>query len=345
MTGRFSRTAILVLFAAVAAVPASLAAEGERSLMDLAADLGATIQWDSLSLTAVLMRGPDRLALTVGSPWLVVNQRTRYGVDPVLSRDGGVYLTQTADDRVRQVVTEREARRWRIGVIMIDPGHGGYDPGTSAPADKDTPPIREKDVVLSTSTLLAGLLRAELPGKTILMTRTDDSAVKLEARAEMANAVKLQPNEAMIYVSVHANYGFNTKSKGYEVWVYPSQDRRTVLDKSTVAQDVRDIFPILNGMREDEFNTQSSALAAAIRAGLGVEVGGLTSDRGTKTESWAVVREALMPAVLIELGFLSNEEEASLLGDPVYQGKLAVGIARGILDFVAKFEAATSFLD
>jgi N-acetylmuramoyl-L-alanine amidase len=258
-----------------------------------------------------------------------------------------VFLPAEAVARIRSVLDTRASRRWRIGVIMIDPGHGGTDPGTLAThgAGKEAFTVREKDVVLATSLDLAKLLRDEFPGKRILLTRSDDSTLSLEARTEMANAVVLGKTEAMIYVSVHANFGFNKKARGFEAWVYPAGERRTVVDQSSLSPDLREVWPILNNMREDEFNTQSATLADAILTELEREVGAETENRGPKQESWAVVREALMPATLIELGFVSNVEEGRRLADRAYQQRLAQGIARGISGFVQGFEAAMSFVD
>jgi N-acetylmuramoyl-L-alanine amidase len=326
--------------------PESFAA-GERSILDLAVELEAALQWDVLSSTAVLVKDDDRLTFTVGTPWLVVNYRTRYPMEPAVRHDGGVFVSPAAAERIRSVLDTRAARRWRIGVIMIDPGHGGIDPGTldTHGTKAEALTVREKDVVLATSLRLADLLRGVLPGKRVILTRSEDKTLSLEARTEMANTVELGRNEAMIYVSVHANGGFNEKAKGFEVWVYPSDERRKVVDQSSLAQELRGSWPILNSMREDEFNTQSAALAASILSELDREVGGQTDNRGLKRESWAVVREALMPAALIELGFVSNPDEARLLADSAYQDRLAAGIARGIAGFVRRFEAAMSFLD
>lgn len=330
----------------VAPLPSAGAAE-ERNLLDVAAELGAALQWDVLSSTAALVKDLDRLSLSVGSPWLVVNHRTRLPMDPPARREGGVYLTDRAAAEIRRTFDERAERRWKVGVIMIDPGHGGIDPGTldTHGPKGEAVTVREKDVVLAVSLALAGLLRAEFPDRRVLLTRSGDTFVSLEARTELANDVELGRNEAMIYVSVHANGGFNKKARGFEVWVYPSQQRRNVVDQGSLSREARDIWPILNSMREDEFNTQSAALAASILSALGEEVGAQTENRGLKRESWAVVREALMPAVLIELGFVSNPEEAKLLAEPGYQGRLAAGIARGIAGFVRRFEASMSFLD
>jgi N-acetylmuramoyl-L-alanine amidase len=336
----------LIALCLLVGAPAAQAVES-RNILDLAAELGATLEWDVLSSTAILGKEDDRLSFTLGVPWLVVNYRTRYPMEAAERREGGVYLSAAAVERVKKTLEARAALRWRIGVIMIDPGHGGIDPGTldTHGAKGEAVTIREKDVVLAASLRLADLLRAELPDKRILLTRSQDKFVSLEARTEMANSVELGKNEAMIYLSIHANGGFNKKARGFEVWVYPSDERRKVLDQGSLSQELKDIWPILNSMREDEFNTQSAALAASILSALEEEVGGQTENRGLKRESWAVVREALMPAALVELGFVSNPEEARLLADPEYQSRLAAGVGKGIVGFVHRFEAAMSFLD
>ena len=103
--------------------------------------------------------------------------------------------------------------------------------------------------------------------------------------------------------------------------------------------DSEEIIPILNSMMEEEFTTESILIAKSILDGLEAEIGDLSPNRGLKAESWFVVRNARMPSVLIELGFVTNEKEARLLDDAAALQKYATGIYNGIVNFVSYFES------
>ena len=227
---------------------------------------------------------------------------------------------------------------YKVGAVLIDPGHGGKDPGSSGSYSKDGKKVtvKEKDVVLSAAKMLFEMLVRKYPDKKILMTRTGDTYPSLEDRVNMANSVELENHEAVIYVSIHANAAFNKSSSGFEVWYLSPDYRRTVIDGKSV--DSAEIVPILNSMMEEEFTTESILIAQSVLEGLEAEVGSLSNNRGLKAESWFVVRNARMPSVLIELGFVTNEDEARLLDDSEYLQKCASGIYNGIVNFVSYFE-------
>ena len=176
--------------------------------------------------------------------------------------------------------------------IVIDPGHGGKDPGAVGEYTLNGKKYRcvEKDVVLDCSTKIYRKLKEKYPDKTIMMTRTGDTYPSLEDRVEMANNISLKQDEAIIYVSVHANSSFSKTAKGYEVW-YLSQDyRRNLVDESDI--ETKEILPILNNMMEEEFTMESILIAKFILDGLTEQIGDLSPSRGLKEENWFVVRNA-----------------------------------------------------
>ena len=146
-----------------------------------------------------------------------------------------------------------------------------------------------------------------------------------------------------LFVSIHANAAFNRSAKGYEVWILPGDYRRELIDAAELDVEARPVAPILNVLLEEEYGIESGRLAKAVLDGFDRTVGDLTENRGIREESWFVVRKAKMPSVLIELGYLTNREEARLLSDPSYLQKLAQGIYTGIRDFVASFENTKGF--
>ena len=102
-------------------------------------------------------------------------------------------------------------------------------------------------------------------------------------------------------------------------------------------------MPILNTMLEEEFLVESIKLASYILENLDEQVGDVSENRGLKEEAWSVVRKANMPSLLIELGFLSNQEEAALMAQENYLNKLAMGIYNGIVEFITRFEIFNIF--
>jgi N-acetylmuramoyl-L-alanine amidase len=157
----------------------------------------------------------------------------------------------------------------------------------------------------------------------------------------MANSVKLGEHEAIIYISIHANSAFNPTSSGFEVWYLTPDYRRTVIDKTD--KDSAEILPILNSMMEEEFTTESVLIAKTLMDNLAGQIGKQSQNRGIKEESWFVVRNARMPSVLVELGFVSNPDEVRLLANDDYLQKCATGIYNGLSTFISHFENSRGF--
>ena len=196
----------------------------------------------------------------------------------------------------------------------------------------------EKDLALDLSLKVYNALRLRFPDKQILISRKGDSYPTLEERVAMANEVKLGPEEAIIYVSIHANASFNKNGKGFEVWYLNPDYRRTLVDSDNAKALGEDIASIWNQMLEEEFTTESIMLARKIVEGLQAGIGADSPNRGIRAEEWFVVRNAKMPSVLVEAGFVTNPDEAKLLSSEDYLKRLANGIYTGIVDFVGYFE-------
>ena len=155
----------------------------------------------------------------------------------------------------------------------------------------------------------------------------------------MANSVEMAPNEAIIYVSIHANSSFNKNAKGFEVWYLNPEYRRTLVDSGKPGGPDQEIAPILNAMLEEEFTTESIILARDIMSGLQSGIGSDSPNRGIRADEWFVVRNARMPSVLIEAGFVTNPEEGRLLTRDDYLLRVADGVYNGLVDFVSYFES------
>jgi N-acetylmuramoyl-L-alanine amidase len=239
---------------------------------------------------------------------------------------------------------EEDATRFRIAAIIIDPGHGGKDPGAIGNPAVNGKNLRvvEKDIVLDTAKRLKTLLDRAYPGKQVLMTRDSDVFRSLEERTSMANSVPLKDNEAIIYISIHANYVFNQRVRGYEVWYLSPDYRRDLLDPSRSPESA-DVTAIMNAMLEEEFTTESVIMAQSLLKHLGQSLGNAVPSRGLKAQDWFVVRNSRMPAVLVELGFVSNPADALLMTSEEGLRKLAEALYKGIIEFVGVFERSGGF--
>jgi len=316
----------------------------------------ATLQWNPETETGYLdlsgeglgERG-DRIIFTVGSPWMVVNYREKIRTQGVERLQGNLLFPEQTLEAVNRYFELRALRRLqpRVAAILIDPGHGGKDSGAIGYHKDKQGELRllEKDVVLDVSKKLYLLLNKEYPDKQIMLTRDDDRYLKLEERTEIANNVSVGQNEAIIFVSIHANAAFNREAKGYEVWVLPGDYRRTLIDTEDLDEETRPIAPILNVLLEEEYSIESITLAQAVLKGFDNVVGDVTDNRGIREESWFVVRKAKMPSILIELGYVTNKEEATRLADQAYLQKLVLGIYTGIRSFVSNFESTRGFTE
>jgi N-acetylmuramoyl-L-alanine amidase len=230
--------------------------------------------------------------------------------------------------------------RFRIAAIIIDPGHGGKDPGASATHTVNGRTITsvEKDITLKVARMLYATLVAAFPDKKILITREGDTTLTLDERVDMANTITLNKNEAAIFVSVHANSAWpNKDARGFEVWYLTPSFRREVLDRTSY-DNPEEVFPILNSMMEEELTTESILLADAILKRLQEAIGRQSPSRGLKAEEWFVVRNARMPSVLVEMGFVSNEAEAVLMNSEAHLKNLSDALYKGISDFITFFE-------
>lgn len=182
-------------------------------------------------------------------------------------------------------------------LVMIDAGHGGHDTGTFGSISKDYP---EKNLTLTTATMLKGYLDAM--GYQTVMIRQTDIFIDRYERARIANR-----KEPKIYVSIHYNFAAEKKAHGIEVFYYQSET-------------------------DKERSEASKLLGKAILQRVLVQTG--AKSRGVKHGNYAVIRETEMPAVIIEGGFLTNDEEMEKLKDPAYLKVLALGIAQGINDYL-----------
>ena len=227
------------------------------------------------------------------------------------------------------------AKRGGKRLVVVDPGHGGKDPGATANG------VREKDINLGIGLALEAVLRSR--GFEVRMTRRTDVYLKLQERTDIAN----QAN-ADVFVSVHANALPSLKNTaGFEIYIMalPTdkdaltlakiENREYVEEKSgsSAAVDRRTelLLRILGDMQQNNKISESTELAEALfKAG---KLRGIPMKRVAQAPFF-VLRGAGMPAVLLETGFVTNLKEAKLLAHPGYQRRIAEAMAEGIVNYL-----------
>jgi N-acetylmuramoyl-L-alanine amidase len=219
-------------------------------------------------------------------------------------------------------------------VVILDAGHGGPDPGRIGPNR-----LREKDVTLSLVRRLGAILAER--GYEVHYTRTTDTLIALADRPRLANQWKAGRPSAL-FLSIHANAG-PSKATGFETFFLSdarTEDERRVAEMENAAVEYErngdaaalpEIDQIFNSLRNDFYIHASNDLAEAVQARLAAFHPG--PNRGVKQAGFRVLVGAFMPAVLIEVAFISNAGEARLLGTASFQQKLA----RAIADAVDRF--------
>ena len=336
---------IMAAGAEAVAAPGAISQEEHVDLLELAQEVGAVLEWNPMRQLGVLASDHHQVALRVGTPWVLVDRAKPLFVGDIVRSAGAVLLTAPGAAQLRRLLSGADdAPVHRIGAILIDPGHGGKDPGASATHNfgDRTVTLREKEIVLETSLALHRLLSVRYPEKRVVLTRSDDRYLTLEQRTEMANGLLSETGAAVIFIAVHANASLSKVARGFEVWYLPENYRRDVILPDSSAAKSPKLAPILNTVQEEEFSRDSQLLAQTIVDHFQHRVGDRSINRGVREESWFVVRNAKMPAVLIELGFATNRREAALLAAPDYLHTLAEAIYSAVTAFVTMFEESDS---
>jgi N-acetylmuramoyl-L-alanine amidase len=219
-------------------------------------------------------------------------------------------------------------------VIVLDPGHGGHDPGAVGPTG-----LREKDVVLDVAIRVRKILKKSHPDYAVALTRETDEFIPLPKRTAIANKLKSD-----LFVSVHANASANRKARGIETYLLNAANSeealRTAARENGVSfrkmkkrQNEMDI--ILTSLASQNKRDESLKLAGNIQKSLITRVSGKYPQTGShgmgiKGAPFYVLVGADMPATLVEVSFISNREEEKMLRAEAYRQTLAQSIADGI---------------
>jgi N-acetylmuramoyl-L-alanine amidase len=221
-----------------------------------------------------------------------------------------------------------------IHTIVVDPGHGGSETGAIGPSG-----VAEKDLTL----LLARDLEAHLArlGVRVVLTRTEDATLPLDTRPAIANQ-----NKADLFISIHLNSSLGSGARGAETYFLSTEasDARAAKAAATenapgaavppggaagdTTEEVKDLELILWDLAQTRHLSESQRFANLIQGELNEAL--QLRDRGVKQAPFRVLNGAEMPAVLVELGFLSNPDEEKKLQDVAYRGELAEALTRAV---------------
>ncbi len=232
---------------------------------------------------------------------------------------------------------------FKLETIVIDPGHGGKDPGTSGKKTK------EKDIALKISLKLGAYIEKNFPSVKVIYTRKDDRYVSLDERAALANK-----NKAQLFICIHANslpgapaYGTETyvmglhKDKGnFEV---AKRENEVILMDENYQERYEGFDPkspesyILFTLSQSAYHESSLKFAQKVEQQFKQKVGRFS--RGVKQAGFLVLWQTSMPSVLIETGFLSQGKEETYLASSEGQDSIASGIYRAFKDYKAEIES------
>lgn len=219
----------------------------------------------------------------------------------------------------------------KLGRIVIDPGHGGNDFGTTGVTG-----LHEKVLVLDVAQRLGALLERKL-GTQVTYTRSDDTYIALEERTAIANREK-----ADLFLSIHANSSPARQAYGTETYYLRFTTSKDELDtaareNASTTKSLYELQDLVKRITLQDKVEESREFAGRVQSSLysvWSRSGNPARDRGLKKAPFVVLIGATMPSVLTEIGFLSNPREEGLLKKPEYRQKIAEALYRGIAQYV-----------
>ncbi|HQH99638.1 MAG TPA: N-acetylmuramoyl-L-alanine amidase [Deltaproteobacteria bacterium] len=227
----------------------------------------------------------------------------------------------------------------KVSKIVIDPGHGGKDPGAISPSG-----IREKDITLEIGKLLARRLKEQ--GFEVFLTRSRDEFLTLEERTVFANKKR-----ADLFISVHINSHQNPSVSGIETYFLnltadSSAIEVAARENATTQKSISDLQLILNDLMLNSKINESSKFAnfvhtCIVSSALGIGYSG--KNLGVRQAPFYVLLGAQMPSILLELGFITNSTDTEMLKRRSYQDTLVEGIAKGINNYIMNTTYAYSW--
>lgn len=224
----------------------------------------------------------------------------------------------------------------QVKTIIIDPGHGGRDPGTSHNG------IIEKNLILDISKRLARVLEAA--GYTVILTRDDNSYIGLNARSQLAMV-----ENGDLFISMHINAHPDKSVSGFETYYldFAQSDesaRTAAMENIATTKGLGDMEKLLADLVLNSRKKESVRLASFVQKRTIAQIGSAgfaTKNNGIKGAPFHVLLDSSMPGILVEVGYCSNLNESKNLGSPKYKDAIAEGIANGIHQYAQQYQTAT----
>ena len=311
--------------------------------------------WDTVSRKLGMQNSNIYVRFMEGSRFALVNDNVENMQAPAILYQGAlmapvsfvqsrILYLQLKESKTTVLKRARISRTgtYLLGKVVIDPGHGGKDPGAIGRCG-----LREKDVTLDISKRLKEIL--EIEGFQTLLTRSDDRFIPLAKRSQIANNY-----EADFFVSIHVNSAKVKNAKGFEVFYLAeaadeaakelAQEENACLKFEQASFDLKSSSD-LEGILWDLVSTENRAESIQLASNISKEAKKSlwVYQRGVKSAKFYVLKGARMPAILVEVGFVSNRDEEQKLKDPNYRDSIAMAIAKGILNYREEYQLAEGF--
>jgi len=292
------------------------------------------VEWeiDSIAQTVLIHFGQAQARGLIGSHTMIVNGREIYLSRALKREDNAIVVPPDFSTKVIEALKILPpGGAVTLPRIVIDAGHGGRDPGAIGCSG-----LYEKEVVLDVSRRLAEALRQK--GFTVKMTRRDDRFLTLEERTEITSEAA-----ADMFVSIHANSCPERGPEGIEVfylrdltWEEKKEPQRLrnhhlLYKRLQMERGDQQTETIVADMLYQSKKELSAVLADHVARGLSRTM--RVSNRGAKDAAYFVLRNTLVPAILVEVGFLSNRREEGKLKSKEYRQRLADGLAESLYTF------------
>ena len=274
-------------------------------------------------MESLKLRNPDRLVVIFKGEGQIVPQ-------PIISAPTSA--PPDAGAQPTSAVAETPRRTAAFDVVVIDPGHGGSDTGALSASG-----LQEKDLTLAIAQKLGDLLESQ--GIQAILTRNTDTLVPLTQRTAIANF-----NQADLFISIHLNSSPARSAHGTETYYLSRQATDLWASKLAEKENAAGAAPVsgdgglnlvLWQLAQTSSMVESATLAETIQEEFNTLLG--TTDRGVRQAPFVVLEGATMPAVLVEVAFLSNPTESKELVDAAFQDQIAAALDKSILSFKARY--------
>lgn len=323
---------------ATAPKPVPIQLPGEMSAQALCRKYNIECRWEGVAQGLTMLYMDKKIRAMVGSNIVLVNKNRIVLSAPLYRKRGVVMLPSDFEKQVFGTLSLPQEEYFkgvqagRLKKVVIDAGHGGKDSGAVGVWG-----LKEKDIILDIARRLEKDFQAA--GVEVVMTRDQDEFISLAERTALASRPDID-----LYLSIHANANKKRIANGIEVYYSAAltkddltEDQRAANEKKicglfNMRRDIPELKDIVTGMLYSYKRARSQELSDIISDGLMNETP--RQSRGSKSARFFVLRNTLVPAVLIEVGFITNPKEAKLLKDGAYRQRLADSIAKSTLKYV-----------